>query len=265
LELFDIWPHDLRSAQFGYMQALLSDVNKEISAKELGTTYKDQLAQISKECEALGLDSVADLAGWILHELNRDDVKMTVGEFITRLRDLDFLFKTQASKQVFFRLNREESEMFRNEKPFGVEVAQAFPSTETIFEQVEAVKCLALGRYTATVFHLMRVLEKGLKALASNLNVQFSIPFDYQNWQNIIEQIEKEIGRLALQPKGQQKTDDLKVYSEIAQQFRYFKDAWRNNVAHSRETYSPEQALSIMRHVREFMQDITKMGLKETP
>jgi hypothetical protein len=109
----------------------------------------------------------------------------------------------------------------------------------------------------------MRVLEKGLKALATNLGVSFSIPFDYQNWQNVIEQIEKEIGKLGTLPPGQPKTDKLRSYSEIAKQFHYFKDAWRNGVAHSRETYSPEQALSVFRHVKEFMQDIVKLGLKE--
>ena len=53
------------------------------------------------------------------------------------------------------------------------------------------------------------------------------------------------------------------MYSEAAEQFTFVKDAWRNHVAHSRETYDLEQALSIMRHTGEFMNDLVKLGLKE--
>jgi hypothetical protein len=109
----------------------------------------------------------------------------------------------------------------------------------------------------------MRVLEKGLKALADNLSVSFAIPFEYLNWQNIIEQIEAKIKELEKLKPGQEKTDKLKAYSEVARQFRYFKDAWRNHVAHSREIYDQQQALSILRHTREFMSDLVKLGLSE--
>ena len=46
-----------------------------------------------------------------------------------------------------------------------------------------AGKCLALNRETAGVFHLMRVLQIGLYALADDLHVQNL----RENWQNAIE------------------------------------------------------------------------------
>ena len=36
----------------------------------------------------------------------------------------------------------------------------------------EAGKCLSLGRYTASVFHLMRIIEKGVQLIASHFNIE---------------------------------------------------------------------------------------------
>src|SRR5206468_1241557 len=110
----------------------------------------------------------------------------------------------------------EASKLFENVNLFGKEVAQAFLSTETAFEIEESGSCYALGRFTACVFHLMRVLERGLLALANNLNIAFTIPFEYQQWHTIIERIESEIHALQKLPSGKHKTDTLKLYSEAA-------------------------------------------------
>lgn len=70
------------------------------------------------------------------------------------------------------------------EQAWGV-VFPSFPSTK--YDVTEALKCYAFGRGTACVFHLMRVLERGLKVFAD----RFGIPSDHTNWHNIIEGIEK--------------------------------------------------------------------------
>jgi hypothetical protein len=99
--------------------------------------------------------------------------------------------------------------------------------------------------------------------LAAELEVEFAIPFAYLNWQNIIEPIESAIKDLEKLKAGKYKTDTLKAYSEAARHFRYLKDAWRNSVAHQRVTYEKEEALSIFRHVSEFMVDLVNLGLHE--
>jgi hypothetical protein len=43
--------------------------------------------------------------------------------------------------------------------------------SSTSFDIEEAGKCFATGRNTATVMHLMRVMEIGLKAAAIGMNV----------------------------------------------------------------------------------------------
>ena len=59
----------------------------------------------------------------------------------------------------------------------------SFPSSEADVEA--SIDCWALGHPTASVFHAMRVLEHGLRALAAELGKTFGV----QNWQNIINEM----------------------------------------------------------------------------
>ncbi len=113
-----------------------------------------------------------------------------------------------------------------------------------------AADCFALGHYTASVFHCMRVLEYGLGALARDVG----LVFDLQQWNTIIEQIEAKIteARKSL-PRGAEKNERMQFLSEAAKEFFYFKDGWRNHVSHNRGTYDEYQAASALEHTRSFM------------
>ena len=67
-------------------------------------------------------------------------------------------------------VDHEHSEyLSENISHFGDEVANAFPN---LIEDIdEAAKCLALSRYTACMFHLMRVMESSIHRLAKKLKV----------------------------------------------------------------------------------------------
>jgi hypothetical protein len=124
----------------------------------------------------------------------------------------------------------------------------AFPAIQ--IDAYSATDCYALGHSIASVFHSMRVLEFGLAAIAADVG----LVFDLQQWHNIIEQIESKIEaeRKSL-PKGAARNNRLQFLSESAKEFFYFKDGWRNYVAHNRANYDEPQALSVLTHVRTFM------------
>jgi hypothetical protein len=111
----------------------------------------------------------------------------------------------------------------------------------------------------------MRVLEKGLHALVRDLNnsfganVVFNKDIEYVNWGNIIEKIDAEIRGL-LHPNRQPRLvpDDLQFYSQTATEFVYFKNAWRDDVSHSRSAYDESEAETVMNHVEAFMRKIAK-------
>ncbi len=137
-----------------------------------------------------------------------------------------------------------------------------FPSSSSDIK--EACRCFALERYTACVFHAMGILQVGLYALADECKVAFPFKIELADWENVIAGIESKIKAMNGLPKSNQKDADLKFYSSLATQFRYFKNAWRNHVAHLREEYDKDQAHSILIHVRDFM-ELAGTRLKEIP
>jgi hypothetical protein len=73
---------------------------------------------------------------------------------------------------LFFRMDDEYRQYFEMPTPFGQTVALRFPTAS--FDIEEAGKCLALARPTACVFHSMRVMEVGVKALAKELKIPYA-------------------------------------------------------------------------------------------
>jgi len=107
------------------------------------------------------------------------------------------------------------------------------------------------------VFHLMRVLERGLNVLAGRL----AVSFDRRNWENVINDIESAIKKAVSGSDPEQR----KLYAETARHFRFIKDAWRNDIMHVRDEYDEGKALSVLTHVHEFMRALAVAGLSEGP
>lgn len=127
----------------------------------------------------------------------------------------------------------------------------AFPSIKE--DTKSAVDCYALGHHNACVFGCVMVLEKGLKALAADVG----LTFEAQQWKGILDEIEAAIGKIRSHGiSGMEKaTKDarLQFLSEAAKDFFYFKDAWRNYVAHGHARYDEDQTLGVLEHTRSFM------------
>jgi hypothetical protein len=74
----------------------------------------------------------------------------------------------------------------------------------------------------------------------------------------VINQIESQLKSSSLPPP------DRDFYRQANAQFGFLKEAYRNHSAHTRDDpYDMEKALSILNHVRDFMQAIEKGGLAE--
>lgn len=149
-----------------------------------------------------------------------------------------------------FAMRPEHAAFYSDRALFGQDVEDCFPSASP--EISEAGKCFALARYSAAVYHLMRCLEVGLNCLAAN----FKIPFENQNWQNILDQIEKAVNAMTPASHGPTWKADQHFYSEAATYFRLFKNAWRNYAMHLHERYDEERAQSIYDNVRSFMRHL---------
>lgn len=136
---------------------------------------------------------------------------------------------------------------------FGISLATKFPSASS--EIAEAGKCLALGRSTASVFHLMRVMEIGLHAFRACLGIPDPVKGHDKNWGSILQ---KCVARLdQLDKNGSWKVPaDKMLFRELYASIDGIKNAWRNNTMHVERTYSQDEAQYIFTLVKGFMQNI---------
>ncbi len=184
----------------------------------------------------------------IRNMMRRIDKGITNRELAVELRVLRETIDDGLKGQLVYRYEDRQRLTFSNWKRDWQTVLNAFPSATVDIRS--GVDLWALHYSTASVFHMMRVLETGLKILAADVGKAFTV----QNWQNIIEQIEAEIkiaGKSLPQSAG--KSERLRFLSAAAKEFMYFKDGWRNYVSHNRSAYTDDEAESVMVHVRQFM------------
>jgi nucleoside diphosphate kinase len=158
----------------------------------------------------------------------------------------------------FVFIPRERANCFEQNQLFGKEVFTAFPSAK--YDIKEAGNCFATGAFTASVFHLMRTAEYGLRALAKDFKVTIkSGPVEFQEWHTVIENIEARITNISKQKMTRAaRTNALEFYRGAVAEFRDFKDVWRNHVMHTRVDYNQHTAKNALEHVRDFMQRLAK-------
>lgn len=141
--------------------------------------------------------------------------------------------------------------------------ATAFPSLEKELER--GLDCFGFEDYDGCVFHLMRVAEIGMRALARERKVTFpKHPLEWADWQNIIEGIEKSARTVGPRmPRGPAKDAATAFYSGAVAQLHAFKDKFRNAIMHVRKSYKEPETLQAINQVRDFMNALSvKVGEK---
>ena len=170
----------------------------------------------------------------------------------------------ELARQKFLYVRHEYAGYVDHGSLFGDEVRDEFP--DACFDIRESGNCLAAECPTAAVFHLMRSVEWGLRALGTELGIRrlrcrnkktgrvkyTALP--WTQWEDIINQIKSRISaRIAKAQRGPKKQDYQEFYSPAVESIERFKDAYRNHVMHTRREYTPAEAFAIFEQVRHFM------------
>jgi hypothetical protein len=158
--------------------------------------------------------------------------------------------KSELSTIAFRAIPKERVQYMSEEWLKDTLLPDLFPTSTR--ELRRAASCYALGEATASVFHSMRALEPALNTLAEVLGVTFA----YENWQKVIEQIESKVRDLGQQPKSPSKVNEEKFYGAAASHLYFVKNAWRNHVSHTRDTYSDLEASAVMDRTRQFIESL---------
>jgi hypothetical protein len=186
---------------------------------------KRTLAPFLEDCIALGLTTSAMSLRKILAEYSKSNCQS--GKIHALAIELQDRLLDEMEGRQFFSLNLAEAEHYTWYWKGWEKVLSRFPNAMTDVE--EARKCLALGRYTAAVFHLMRVTETSVLDLQCFLDTQPDVKAHFGS-------VLKKLEHLKQNTQLKDLPDHLKPYAgflgDVLPQLHAVKDSWRNKVSH---------------------------------
>ena len=208
----------------------------------------DALAHVESACQPEHLQLPATLAhiprvrSAVESAETYADVQNPLHELRTRMHD-------ELKSRLFLYVPMEEAKYYGRTQAFGPKVDRRFPDLEA--DIGEAGDCIAIGKPTAAVFHLMRVME----SLVQQFGAQLGVPaVSDLNWQKILDQINKHIKALPESNKNE-KENKAKLSAASAHLFNV-KLAWRNPTMHPKSTYTAEEASGIYDCVKRFAEHL---------
>ena len=247
--LLGILPESIKKA--AYPERYHVDGNEKV-CEDTKNHVSVWVIEVQKHCEEIDLGLAVEHCKRFLWRLERDrafsDVSRDIEELKNRILD-------EMKGELFLHIPRAEAEFYEPVDAFGPGVSSAFPS---IWCDVrEAYTCYALDHPTASVFHLMRVLEVALVALGK----VFGFSFSHTNWGPAIDQLESKIRGMGQDPAWKYHTDwknEQEFYSQAVSFLGVTKDAWRNYTAHARGKFDQKNAKVMLMNVKLFMERISQ-------
>lgn len=219
---------------------------------------KDLLDGVGKYSKEHGFKSAQNAAAlaWMFLNSETSRVLVNASSVEAQMSQVKVAFLSDAAERKFI-LVREKphdySQFIDRDDLFGSDVQSGFPSATADIR--EAGNCLAVEIHTAAVFHLMRVAEFGLRALAHDRRVRFlkKGPLELATWDEIIRELEKAEQAIQNYPKTLARESQFDFYHGAMMEFKRFKNKFRNSVMHARNEYDADEAHSAFEHVRAFM------------
>lgn len=197
-----------------------------------------------------GLTETAELAT----RIDRDfQSPVLVEEFQYSLMHLRELMGSEMSKQLFLTIPIESSKLYEQEQLFGDVVYGKFKRARVDIKAAGTALACRLG--TASIFHLMRAAEYGLRALALDRRIRLpkKAVLDLATWEDIIRQLEAAEVAIQNYPKTLAREAQFEFYHGAMMEFKRFKNKFRNRIMHSRDEYDPDEARGAFTHVGAFM------------
>lgn len=181
-------------------------------------------------------------------------------KLVSGIEDLGARTKDELRAKNVYYIDASDSRFIEDASKWD-KIKTSYPSA--VIDIDEGLWCLALGRNTASVFHFVRCVEHGMRAIARAIRVKLkahkrNIPLDEAEWNKIIEGIESKVASGMKGSRGPAKRRAMKFYGTAASDLRMLKDAYRNDVMHSRSSYSRPEAEACMFRVHSFMDVIIK-------
>jgi hypothetical protein len=185
----------------------------------------------------------------------------------TYLHTLEDDILLESKKHIFLNIRPAQSGYFDRAELFEKKVYDAFASAR--FDIKEAGNCRAAGLDTASIFHLMRAVEWGLRALCIDLGFRrvrrrnkktgavTYIPLGWSDWETLLSQLNSRVTeRNNKLKRGPKKQLYQEFYHPAIQDIEAMKEAFRNHVMHTRREYTESEAKPIFDRVQALMMNL---------
>lgn len=245
-QLLSWWDMEIFFAEELYRVARLLEV---LSSPVCGREDLEKVgsADVAASFRKLGLNfSLKHLERLLESARSAIDEKRQSDELLWVVRELQQRVQDELSERFFLYIPPEDAGFYKNaDGSLAGPVLDKWPRLAE--DSSEASKCFALGRHTACVFHLMRVMEFGVQQFGRKLGVKLS---EEKRWQTILDQTNSII-------KGMdQKLPETKALSSVASNLYHVKAAWRNEVMHPKGTYTREESFALIGAVKAFITEL---------
>jgi hypothetical protein len=194
-----------------------------------------------------GCDLVLMSIDGLLDQIDCPKPQISADKLSDSLRTIEGRLRDSLRLCAFLSLTPNEATLYNEKEPqFGCLVEDVFPAASEDIS--ESAKCLALGRTTATVFHLMRAMECSVQVLSQKLGIRNT----EREWGKLLSDIGNIIKEM---PLGSVRDK----WSEVHTHLYHVKQAWRNNTMHPKQTYTDVEAEAIFSAVRVFMNGLAAL------
>jgi hypothetical protein len=218
------------------------------AAVESGTldSLRTHLAVLDKACNSMAVPSTADAVKRLLDTIGANDCRYR--NLSDLVRDIEMRLADDLKRVKMFVLDDNRAGKFSGVAETFGDVPAKFPSA--VFDIDEAGKSFALARYTAAVFHLMRVMEIGIGATSRCLGIPDPTKPAERNWGFILRQISEALR----DKKGTWATaSEADFFDGLYIALDRVRNVWRNATMHVENKYLEDEALEIFETVRAFM------------
>ena len=212
---------------------------------ERGAEMQGHLVVLGAKITSLALDELAaKLQG---------TYKPTFVQLADEYREIGRNLRRELSLASLFALNDAEIPYFSPKHPlFGKDFDGKF-RTKGIFELDEAAKCMALGRPTAGVFHLMRIMEIGIEATRKCLGIPDPVRPYERTWGEILKKIKDDGIAKKWPTKADRMAGDGALFDALHASLDAVKTPLRDSTMHIENIYTDAEAKHIFELVKGFM------------
>lgn len=222
--------------------------------------------------ELSGIDALGESVTLVTNFYDRvgdaESASYTVESAAANLQSLIEHTEMALSQRTFLYLSPDDAARLEKKHVLSREARESFRSSTE--ELLEAEHCLALGRWTACVFHAMRGVECAVRAFG--VAVLVGTPDEQRRIEKMEVSCMGEILNIADQriadvtrnePRTRERERRLQFWGKAAQEFSRFNHAWRKYAAHDKATYGESDAKNVLEHTCAFIESLAKRGLRE--